>query len=180
MNVNRVKVKYTNQFIRLRDDYGSTWNGSINVNNCEIMPDNNNPVYLISARITYDNDGYVHDYGYDLRIPDVNLNGFKVYNNSNDFYVFNISETVNKTNGNLKTIKDNYIRPNSFNFDYPSNHDIVTSNVESCVSNDNSVCSSINTHRYVNEFDSDSASQLQTNISFAINKIKSIINDLFK
>ena len=181
MNVNRVKVKHTNQFIRLRDDYGSSWNGNINVNNCEIMPDNDNPAYLISAKITYDKDGYVHDYGYDLRIPNVNLNGFKVYNNSNDFYIFNISESVNKTNGNLKTIKNNYIRPNSFNFDYPSADEIIKENIKSCYnSGSGPVCSSIVTHNYVNEFDQNSTSQFQTSINFALKKIKSFIIDLFK
>ena len=59
MNIPRVTVKHTNQFIRLRDDYGSLWNGTVNVQDCGIIPDNNDPVYLVSAKVIYDNDGFV-------------------------------------------------------------------------------------------------------------------------
>ena len=179
MNITRVTVKHTNQFIRLRDDYGSLWNGTVNVQDCGIIPDNNDPVYLVSAKVIYDNDGFVHDYGYDLRIPNVNLNGFKVYNSSNDFYVFNIGESPNKANGNLEYIKNNYIRPNSFNFYYPSNDAIHVNNVRKC-SNGDSGCSSINTHNYVKEFNQSSVSQVQSQIGLSLNKMLHFILDLFR
>ena len=131
------------------------------------------------AKVIYDNDGFVHDYGYDLRIPNVNLNGFKVYNSSNDFYVFNIGESPNKANGNLEYIKNNYIRPNSFNFYYPSNDAIHVNNVRKC-SNGDSGCSSINTHNYVKEFNQSSVSQVQSQIGLSLNKMLHFILDLFR
>ena len=133
MVVDNVTVRYTNQFIRLRDDYGSTWNGTIKVTNSKIIPGNNNPVYLVSARIVYDSKdssgkSYVHNYGYDLRIPNVIVNNFEIASNTNKFYVFNIKDS--KANGNLKAIKNNYIKSNTFNFYYPSDKNITIQGVQ--------------------------------------------------
>ena len=65
--IDSVTVKNANEFISLRDDYGSIWHGNIILKgNNVIEPGNNNPVYLISV-----NPEKGHKYGYKLYLPNV-------------------------------------------------------------------------------------------------------------
>ena len=68
MNLRNVTRIGGNYFIELREDYGSTWNGDINITNCTLKRTKSNKI--IYFKTTY-NNGEPHDYGYDLYLPNV-------------------------------------------------------------------------------------------------------------
>ena len=145
LNLDHVAVYNNNHFISFRTDYGSLWNGTVNIKDCWIHPGNNDTVTLITFKISYDDNGYVHNFGYDLSLPKVNVNGFKVFNNVSKLYIFNNSDDqTGKVKGNLKKIS-NYIKNNKFSYYYPKKSDIKVSNV----SNKNGSIKSVN---YYNNF----------------------------
>ena len=97
-------------------------------------------MFLIYFKITYDengkNKGYVHDYGYDLFLPDVNIDNLKISSNANKFSIFkNNNYSTNNTNlkisvnGRISDIKNKYIKKNSFNYHYPTSDKIKYKNI---------------------------------------------------
>ena len=104
-------TKINNTLINLRSDYGATWNGDINITNCTLSGTRSNRI--ISFKTTYD-DGELHDYGYDLYLPNVYIDGLKIEdeNISADYenlYVFyNGSSETGVENGDMR---NNYNLP---------------------------------------------------------------------
>ena len=150
LKINDVKARYTNQFIELRSDYGSTWDGKIEVTNSKIYPSNDDNVYLIKFKVTYDeegkNRGYVHDYGYDLYLPKVSIDTLHVYSNASKFAIYrNNNYSTNNTNlgikvyGNLGTIKSTYVKSNSFNYNYPDPNKYEEINLKNVTGNNKSM-----------------------------------------
>lgn len=111
LNLNNVTRIGGNSFVELREDYGSTWNGDINITNCTLSGTRSNRI--ISFKTTYD-DGELHDYGYDLYLPNVYIDGLKIEdeNISADYenlYVFyNGSSETGVENGDMR---NNYNLP---------------------------------------------------------------------
>ncbi|MBQ8719935.1 MAG: hypothetical protein IJY65_02765 [Clostridia bacterium] len=75
-------------FVRLREDYGSTWEGDIIIKNCKMSVKNSaSAAYLIHAQWKE------HYFGYDCYLPNLDVDGFEVYylNESKfagTFYIF--------------------------------------------------------------------------------------------
>lgn len=144
MNIENVTAIYTNKLIYLRTDYGSYWRGKVNVKNSSIIPKNDDPVYLIDAWTNFDDDDdlgvAVHNYGYDLNIPNVQVYGFDVKSNTNRFYIFNNYFSYNgraaigsDKDGNFEIAK-NYIKLDGngnrlFNIYYPTKNNIQLNNI---------------------------------------------------
>lgn len=62
-----------NYFIRIREDYGSTWNGDIYVKNCKMcVTDEEQRAYIIRA------DWNEHYFGYGCYVPNLYVDGFSV------------------------------------------------------------------------------------------------------
>ena len=60
-------------FLRLREDYGSTWDGDLIIENCKfIVKDTATKIYMIKA------DWREHYFGYDCHIPNLSVDGFTV------------------------------------------------------------------------------------------------------
>lgn len=92
-------------FIELRADYGSTWDGNINIEDCIYVPTNSNQI--VRFAVTYD-DNEPHDYGYDLYLPNINISNLKIEdenntNNSGEYYIFNNAKDRTGTeNGDMR------------------------------------------------------------------------------
>ncbi len=71
----------------MRHDYGSTWNGTVIVKGTNtIIPDNNNPVYLVSA-----NPKCRHNYGYNLYLPKIQFaynSKIVIKSKTKEFYIY--------------------------------------------------------------------------------------------
>lgn len=80
-------------FIILRPDYGSTWNGEILIQDCNYNVDSKK-VLIVNTKSSYDNDGKVHDYGYKLYLPNIEINNLQINNKSlnSKVYIFDNSE----------------------------------------------------------------------------------------
>ena len=107
-NVTRIGGNY---FIELREDYGSTWNGDINITNCTLKRTKSNKI--IYFKTTY-NNGEPHDYGYDLYLPNVYIDGLKIddsnisQDNENLYIFYNGSSETGIENGDMR---NNYNLP---------------------------------------------------------------------
>lgn len=99
------------KFIDLRSDYGSTWNGDIEIYNCTF--ESNKTSRLIGFSVSYDEDGKLHDYGYDRVLPNVYIDGLTINNTSNDYVLeyifFNDKSSTGNELGDL--IKAGYTLP---------------------------------------------------------------------
>lgn len=108
LNLKNVTRLGDSAFITLRSDYGSTWDGNINIEDCTYIPINSNQ--LISFNVTYDENDKLHDYGYDLYLPDINISNLKIedeanINNSNEYYIFNnTSDKTGTENGDITNV----------------------------------------------------------------------------
>lgn len=71
LNIENVTTLSPSTLVYLRDDYGSTWNGTINIKNCT-MAKANNPK-IVTFYTNYDNNNQPHNYGYDLYLPNIQL-----------------------------------------------------------------------------------------------------------
>lgn len=106
------KTRNSNTFINLRSDYGATWNGNINIINCTLKGINAIP-QIISLKTTYDN-GKLHEYGYDLYLPNVYIDGLKIEDeniseeNESLYIFYNGSNETGTDNGD---IRNNYNLP---------------------------------------------------------------------
>lgn len=104
-NLKNVTRLGSESFIELRADYGSSWNGTINITDCTYKPTYSNQI--ISFFVTYDNNE-LHDYGYDLYLPNININNLKIedennLNNSNQYYIFyNTKDKTGTENGDMR------------------------------------------------------------------------------
>lgn len=111
LNISNTILNDYNGAVYLRDDYGSTWNGEINIKDCTLT--NAKVPRIIYFSISYDEEG-LHDYGYQLYLPDVNIDGLiirdeGVNNRYNNIYVFdNCKEKTGIDNGD---IRNNYTLP---------------------------------------------------------------------
>jgi hypothetical protein len=79
--------------VRLREDYGATWEGELIIKNCKLTVGNNaKSAYLIRAQWNE------HDYGYPCYIPEIYVDGFEIFHlNGNRFtgafYIFKEMDT---------------------------------------------------------------------------------------
>lgn len=98
---------YSDRFIALRGDYGSTWNGTIKIKNGVLMPtdeqiDNNGNTYLLYwGPEVNNNTKTLRNYGYNLYLPYIVM--------ENDFKIDN-------SNLNKKTVKHfyTYLQPKNY------------------------------------------------------------------
>lgn len=66
-------------FITLRNDYGSTWNGKCYINNCKFTPHRATKTpRIFSAEVALDPNGSLHDFGYEVKFPDVYIDGLTI------------------------------------------------------------------------------------------------------
>ncbi len=100
-----------NEFITLRSDYGSSWDGNIEIINCNFNSTKTNK--LIYFSVTYDKDGTLHDYGYNKALPNIYIDGLTINNTSNDYVLeyifFNDKSSTGNELGDL--IKAGYTLP---------------------------------------------------------------------
>jgi len=99
-------TNYANNFVNLRSDYGSTWQGKLIIRNCTFIPDNGKSpgVNLIGG-----SNGGQHDFGYDCYLPEqIIIDNLKIedanfsanYNGAAIFANFNpkmLNETFQET-----------------------------------------------------------------------------------
>ena len=88
-------------FINLRSDYGSTWNGDINIIDCLYKYKGTYMPKLFYYKININEEGRVHEYGYKCKFPDVNVSNLKI----------NLEDVSKKNNGEPK-YNALYIIPN--------------------------------------------------------------------
>ena len=67
-------------FVRLRPDYGSTWDGKFVIRNCRYEPAK--PGQWIGPVVVGENDG-THDFGYVCHLPDIEVDGLFVDDSAN-------------------------------------------------------------------------------------------------
>lgn len=113
LNLNNVTTLSPSTLVYLRDDYGSTWNGTINIKNCN-MAKAINP-QIVTFYTNYDNNNQPHNYGYDLYLPNITIDGLTINDNNNintkypDICIFDNNATKTRTdNGD---VRNNYILP---------------------------------------------------------------------
>jgi hypothetical protein len=115
-------------FITLRHDYGSVWDGLVTITNSTFIPPNANDTSLIDFKIEFDGNK-IHNFGYDLVLPNVNVNGLKIKKKVKNFSIFDNTKT-GKLNGNLLNV-NNYTNGE---FKYRIPNDIRYSNITSTAS----------------------------------------------
>lgn len=112
LNITNTTSCGRNGFVYLRDDYGSSWNGNINIKDC-IFKGTKFP-RIIHFKISYDEDGQLHDYGYDLHLPNLNIDGLTIEDtnipaeNENIYIYDNNKNFTGIENGD---IRNNYTLP---------------------------------------------------------------------
>ena len=86
-----------NGFIELREDYGSTWKGDINIKNLQYNYTGSAGTVFSVIRATWEH----HEFGYDTTLPNVTVDNITFSDNLkssvNDIYVFNITNSVQQT-----------------------------------------------------------------------------------
>lgn len=91
-------------------------NGNINIKDCNMPQFKKSSI--ISFNTNYDDNGKPHDYGYEIYLPNVTIDGLiiddtHVDNSYTEFYIFdNNKEKTGISNGDLR---NNYILPNDIN-----------------------------------------------------------------
>ena len=128
LRISNTTVSGTPQFINLRSDYGSLWNGSIEISNSTFIPNTTTPS-LISMQVAFDNN-LIHNFGYDLVIPNVTVTNFNIQKSVTNFPIYDNSKT-GLLNGNL-SLANNYTG-GKFKFTIPSS--IKYSNITSSSAN---------------------------------------------
>ena len=100
--LNVINTKITAEaFISLRTDYGSTWNGNVNIIDCLYKYKGTYMPKLFYYKLNVNEEGTIHDYGYKCKFPDVNVNNLKI----------NLEDVPKNNNGEPK-YKSVYIIPN--------------------------------------------------------------------
>jgi len=64
-------------FISLRGDYGSTWNGNVNIIDCTYKYNGIWMPKLFNVFLYYD-DKEIYDFGYDCKMPNINVDNFTI------------------------------------------------------------------------------------------------------
>ncbi len=109
LSIDNVIVRYTNNFLTLREGEGSFWKGSVSITNSKIHPKNTNAVNLVWFKISKDNNGATHNFGFDLSIPNINLSNFRVMNTSNKLNIYNRSRSyITENTKNVSGFSVNY------------------------------------------------------------------------
>ncbi len=115
LKLNNVTTLSPSTLVYLRDDYGSTWNGTINIKNCTIAKAIN--PQIVTFYTNYDNNNQPHNYGYDLYLPNITIDGLTINDSSNinskypNICIFNnIPERTGTDNGDMR---NNYKLPQS-------------------------------------------------------------------
>lgn len=112
LNVEDSTFSTRTNLIYLRDDYGATWNGKININNCEFEYSATTEPKIISFLV----QDQTHDFGYDLYLPNINIDGLtindeKLPQQTKNIYVFYNSEyNTGVEDGDIRNI---YNLPNN-------------------------------------------------------------------
>ena len=93
LNIYNTKVKAPH-FIKLRDDYGSTWKGNINIEDCTFYPTSNSSSIIDNAYLCYDynktnGEKTLHDFGYNCKMPNINISNLQIE--------YNIGTDINET-----------------------------------------------------------------------------------
>ncbi len=98
LTISNSKFIYIKSIVNLRKDYGSTFNGKITLTNVSVTPRNGaKEVAAVSISTSYDSKNKIHDFGYDLYIPSVTINGLTIKPNRTN-YLTNGSTYVTKFN----------------------------------------------------------------------------------
>ena len=103
-------VDYANTFLTLRNDYGSTFDGDIVLeDNTYIVGENNYPYIIYSDNLQN------HDFGYTTYFPNLYIDGLTIDNSKNSNYTYLTMIRLNM-NVNLSTISNNiseryYLKP---------------------------------------------------------------------
>ena len=74
------------QFISLREDYGSTWNGNVNIINSKYKYVGTAAPRMFSIGVSLDDDGSLHDFGYECKFPNVNIENLTIDNENDNKY----------------------------------------------------------------------------------------------
>ena len=75
-----------NYFVRIREDYGATWEGDIIINNCKmIVKDSTTTAYVIRA------DWKEWDFGYKCYVPNLYVDGFSVEHKNGKSFVYTLN-----------------------------------------------------------------------------------------
>ncbi len=75
---------YSKQFINLRSDYGSTFNGDVTIKNCKYVPSSSGDVVLINGSNTGD-----WDFGYTCHlINNLTIDGLEIESSSKNVYIY--------------------------------------------------------------------------------------------
>ncbi len=112
LNISNTTNSGRSAFINLRDDYGSSWNGNINIKDCTLK-ETQFP-RIIHFKIIHDKDGQLHDYGYDLYLPNIKIDGLTIEDNNipaenENIYIYDNNK--NFTGIENGDIRNNYILP---------------------------------------------------------------------
>lgn len=117
LNLNNVTTLSPSTLVYLRDDYGSTWNGTINIKNCN-MAKAINP-QIVTFYTNFDSNNQPHNYGYDLHLPNITIDGLTINDSNNisakypDICIFdNNAVRTGTDNGD---VRNNYILPQNIN-----------------------------------------------------------------
>ena len=113
LDIINTSISTKNSMIYLRDDYGSTWNGTISIKNCTLK--GTKSPNILYFKTTYDG-GNIHNYGYDLYLPNLIIDGLtieddNISNQYNNLYVF--QNTAEKTGAGNGDMRNNYSLPQS-------------------------------------------------------------------
>lgn len=106
-----------NYFIRIREDYGSTWEGDIIIKDCTLVSSNTSKAYVIRA------DWVNWDFGYNCYVPNVYIDGLNVVSKTgatlsdSNVYVFKNFKTyyTDKEGSSSEYYTDSIIEDNGTN-----------------------------------------------------------------
>ena len=89
MNIENTHVSSSRNFLELRGDYGSSFDGVINIKNCSLTVKNSDTTIQYYRIIATGNNGDFN-YGYKCYFPILNIDGFT-------FDVENLTDISNQT-----------------------------------------------------------------------------------
>lgn len=139
-------------FVILRSDYGSTWNGTINIKNCTYKRDGE--ITIIDAKAVKDKDNRIHDYGYELFLPSINIDGFKIDGkNSNIGYIYYNTDEKCDNGGDFSQY---YTMPNNISISNIQDNLIIKPYLNTY--------SSFNLNNYKNEYITNICNEMQNEI----------------
>ena len=108
LKISNSTILSNNYLIELRQDYGSTWDGNIYITNCTYKP--KNAQQLVYFKASYDDTNTFHDFGYDLYLPNIFIDGLTIddknstYNDNNLYMFYNSQYYTGISNGDLTNI----------------------------------------------------------------------------